>query len=33
MADRHVERFDERLLDDVKRLYSQAKRIVDASSG
>ncbi len=22
MADRHVERFDERLLDDVKRLYS-----------
>src|SRR5215510_11775378 len=33
MADQHVERFDERMLDDVKRLYSQAKRIVDASSG
>ena len=33
MADQHLERFDERMLDDVKRLYSQAKRIVDASSG
>jgi hypothetical protein len=32
LADRHVERFDERLLHDVKRLYSRAKRIVDASS-
>jgi hypothetical protein len=33
MADRHLERFDERMLDDVKRLHSQAKRIIDASSG
>jgi hypothetical protein len=33
MADQHVERFDERVLDDVKQLYSKAKRIVDASSG
>jgi hypothetical protein len=32
-ADQQLERFDERLLDDVKRLYSKAKRIVDASSG
>jgi hypothetical protein len=32
LADQHVERFDERLLHDVKRLYSRAKRIVDASS-
>jgi hypothetical protein len=32
LADQHVERFDERLLDDVKCLYSRAKRIVDASS-
>jgi hypothetical protein len=33
MADQHVERFDDRMLDDVKRLYGKAKRIVDASSG
>ena len=33
MADQHLERFDERMLDDVKQLYSKAKRIVDASSG
>ena len=33
MADQHVERFDARMLDDVKRLYRKAKRIVDASSG
>ena len=33
MADRYVERFDERLFDDVKQLYSKARRIVDASSG
>jgi hypothetical protein len=33
MADQHVERFDERMLDDVQQLYSRAKRIIDASSG
>ena len=32
MADHHVERFDERMLDDVKRLYSKAMRIVNESS-
>jgi hypothetical protein len=32
MADQHLERFDERMFDDVKHLYSKAKRIVDASS-
>jgi hypothetical protein len=32
LADQHVERVDEQLLHDVKRLYSRAKRIVDASS-
>lgn len=31
-ADRHVERFDDRFLDNVKHLYTKAKRIVDASS-
>ena len=33
MADQRMERFDARMLDDVKRLYRQAKRIVDTSSG
>jgi hypothetical protein len=33
MADQYVERFDAQMLDDVKHLYRQAKRIVDASSG
>jgi plasmid stability protein len=32
MADRQMERFDARMIDDVNRLYQQAKRIVDASS-
>jgi plasmid stability protein len=33
MADQYVERFDARMLDDVKHLYRKANRIVDASSG
>jgi hypothetical protein len=33
MADQDVERFDARMLDDVKPLYRQANRMVDASSG
>ena len=32
MADAQVERFDKRMLDDVQRLYSKAKRIIDGAS-
>ena len=32
MADQRMERFDAQRLDDIKRLYHQGKRIVDASS-
>ena len=32
MADQQVERFDKRMLDDVQRLYSKAKRIIDGAS-
>jgi plasmid stability protein len=33
MADQRMERLDAQMLDDVKRLYRQAKRMADASSG
>jgi len=33
MADQYVERFDDRMLHDVKHLYRKAKRIVDTSPG
>jgi predicted transcriptional regulator len=33
VADQQMERFDARMLEDVNRLYRQAKRMVDASSG